>query len=198
MPFQISRWVTLTLLMVSASSWADTTPGSSIANQGIPQKGIAPCMSCHGTDGAGIAPTAYPRIAGMNAGYIARQLKNFRTGARNNPVMMPMAKNLSDKDIEAVSAYYAAMPIPAPAAQPPSGDANKIANHLAQWGDWSGRTLPACAQCHAADGNGIGAIFPGITAQHAGYIKAQLLAWKTGGEIKRPIGPDEEHRRSTD
>ena len=188
MPFRFSRRIALTLLMVSASSWADTNPGVSIANQGIPEKGVAPCMSCHGPDGAGMAPTAYPRIAGMNAGYIIRQLKNFRIGMRSNPVMMPMAKNLSDKDIEAVSAYYAEMPIPSPAAQPPSDDAKKIANDLIQWGDWNGRTLPACTQCHATDGNGIGSFFPGITAQHSGYIKAQLLAWKAGTRSNDPLG----------
>lgn len=71
--------------------------------------------------------------------------------------MMTMVKNLSDDDITAVSAYYAAMPIPAPAqeAQPPAGDTEKTASELAQWGDWSRRTLPACAQCHGENGAGV-------------------------------------------
>ena len=179
----------LMLSIVLGPVWAEsqTNLGEQIAKQGTP-KGVAPCMTCHGPDGGGMAPTAYPRIAGLDAAYMAKQLADFRAGTRGNPIMMPMAKNLTEAEIAAVSAYYAGLPIPAPAAQPPAGDVKKTAEDLAQWGDWTGRGLPACAQCHAPGGNGIGAHFPGLAAQQASYIKAQLLAWQSGTRANDPLG----------
>ncbi len=161
--------------------------GAKIAEQGT-AKGVAPCMTCHGADGGGMAATGYPRIAGLDADYMAKQLGDFRAGTRNNPVMMPMAMNLTEEEIAAVSAYYAAMPIPAPAAQPPDDAAAKAAMDLALWGDWTARGLPSCGQCHAPDGNGIGSHFPGIANQPASYTKAQLQAWKTGARSNDPLG----------
>ena len=169
----------------SADSAADS--GAKIAQQGTP-KGVAPCMTCHGANGAGMAPTAYPRIAGLDADYMAKQLRDFRVGMRNNPIMMPMAKNLTDDEITAVSAYYAAMPAPTPTALAPADDLTKTAVDLVRWGDWTGRDLPACGQCHAPDGNGIGSHFPGIAGQQASYIKAQLQAWKAGTRANDPLG----------
>ena len=179
----------LLLSIVLGPVWAEsqTSLGEQIAKQGTP-KGVAPCMTCHGPDGGGMAPTAYPRIAGLDAAYMAKQLADFRAGTRGNPIMMPMAKNLTEEEVAAVSAYYAGLPIPAPTAQPPAGDVKKTAEDLAQWGDWTGRGLPACAQCHAPGGNGIGAHFPGVAAQQASYIKAQLLAWQSGTRANDPLG----------
>jgi len=99
-----------------------------------------------------------------------------------------MAANLGDEEIAAVAAYYAAMSVPAPAAQSPAEDAVKIAVHLVEWGDWKGRGLPGCAECHGPAGNGIGSSFPGIAGRHAGYIKAQLQAWKGGTRSNDPFG----------
>ncbi len=161
--------------------------GARIAQQGT-AKGVASCMTCHGADGGGMAATGYPRIAGLDADYMAKQLGDFRAGKRNNPVMVPMAMNLTEEEIAAVSAYYEVMPIPVPAAQPPDDSVSKAAVDLALWGDWTGRGLPSCGHCHAPDGNGIGSHFPGIADQPASYIKAQLQAWQTGARMNDPLG----------
>ena len=177
----------LALVLGPARAESPISLGEHIAQQGTP-KGVAPCMTCHGPDGGGMAPTGYPRIAGLDAGYMAKQLADFKAGTRGNPIMMPMAKNLTDQEIAAVSAYYASLPIPAATAEAPTGATLKSAEDLVQWGDWSGRGLPACAQCHAPGGNGIGAHFPGVAAQQASYIKAQLLAWQSGTRTNDPLG----------
>jgi thiosulfate dehydrogenase len=180
--------IAVTILVSPAAAAADATDlGAKIAQQGTP-KGVAPCMTCHGADGAGMAATGYPRIAGLDAGYLIKQLGDLHAGRRSHPVMTPMAANLTEPEIAAVSAYYAAMPVPALPGQALPEDLAKIAGDLDQWGDWSGRGLPACAQCHAPDGNGIGSAFPGIAAQQAGYIKAQLQAWKAGTRANDPLG----------
>ena len=63
------------------------------------------CVACHGMGGIGITDQ-YPNLAGQKAPYLESQLKAFRDGTRNNPIMSPMAKQLSDNDIANLAAYY--------------------------------------------------------------------------------------------
>lgn len=185
---KISRGAAVLFVLIVCSgttAGSDDDLGAKIASQGTSQ-GTPPCMTCHGPDGAGIAAAGYPRLAGMDAGYIAAQLRRFRSGERANVVMAAM--KLTDAEIAAVSEYYAALPIPDIGAEPPSAEISKTARDLAEWGDWTDRGLPACAQCHAPGGNGVGSVFPGISAQQASYIKTQLQAWKTGTRADGPLG----------
>ena len=64
------------------------------------------CMACHGPDGNSINPL-WPKLAGQHAPYMVKQLKDFKSGARKDPVMAPMAVPLSDQDIENLAAYFA-------------------------------------------------------------------------------------------
>jgi cytochrome c553 len=64
------------------------------------------CQACHGLDGKSIAPT-YPNLAGQHESYLVKALADYRAGRRTNPVMAPMAANLSDQDIEDLAAWYA-------------------------------------------------------------------------------------------
>jgi cytochrome c553 len=161
--------------------------GTEIARQGT-SKGVPPCATCHGAEGAGTDVAGYPRIAAMDAEQMVKQLEDFRTGRRNNAPMSPIATNLTQEEIAAVSIYYAALPMPAPVAKPPAKEVARIAEELARWGDWSDRGLPACAQCHGPDGDGIGASFPGISGQQASYLLSQLKAWRAGTRTNDPLG----------
>ena len=179
---------TLLLLLPCAAMAGDGAElGARIAAQGTPD-GVAPCTSCHMPDGAGIAAAGFPRIAGMNADYMARQLRDFAGGQRQNPTMMPVAKALTAPEIVAVADYYAGLPVPPVATEAAGSAGTEAAAELARVGDWSKRSLPACTQCHGSGGNGIGAAFPGIAGQHASYIKAQLLAWRAGSRANDPLG----------
>ncbi|MDY0331034.1 MAG: cytochrome c [Thiomonas sp.] len=64
------------------------------------------CFACHGADGHAILPT-YPNLAGQNKDYLVLTLRQFRDGSRPNPVMGPMAKPLSDSDIDQIAMYFA-------------------------------------------------------------------------------------------
>jgi cytochrome c553 len=68
----------------------------------------AMCAGCHGADGISVVPT-YPNLAGQKEAYIITTLKGFRDGTRKNATMNPMAKPLSDADIENLAAYYAGL-----------------------------------------------------------------------------------------
>lgn len=66
----------------------------------------AVCAACHGADGNSANPM-WPSLAGQHAPYLVKQMKDFKSGARKDPVMAPMAKPLSDQDIENLAAYFA-------------------------------------------------------------------------------------------
>src|SRR5690349_6308945 len=65
------------------------------------------CTACHGPSGNSVNPE-WPRLAGQSAVYIAEQLRLFKAGVRDNPVMKPLAASLSDQDINDVAVYYEA------------------------------------------------------------------------------------------
>ncbi len=179
-------------LMLSASCFAD---GATIAKSG---GGAVPaCLTCHGAAGEGVAQAGFPRLAGLGATYLQRQLDAFADGTRVNDVMMPIAKALSVADRAEVSAYYAALPAPAapvsvlpptsvaaPAARPAAAS---VGATLATRGRWADK-LPACEQCHGPGGRGVGPDFPALTGQSASYLANQLTAWKTGARPPGPMG----------
>jgi cytochrome c553 len=66
----------------------------------------ATCIACHGPGGIAVAPI-YPNLNGQKEQYLVTQLKAFRDGSRQNPIMEPMAKNLSDTEIADLSAFLA-------------------------------------------------------------------------------------------
>ena len=68
----------------------------------------AVCHACHGPEGVSSNP-AWPNLAGQKSPYLVKQLKAFREGTREDPTMTPMAKPLTDKNIEDIAAYYASL-----------------------------------------------------------------------------------------
>jgi cytochrome c553 len=68
------------------------------------------CAACHGLDGATSTAPEYPKLAGQYPDYLAKALKDYKSGARKNAIMAGFAQSLTAKDIENVSAYFAAQP----------------------------------------------------------------------------------------
>ncbi|WP_333843042.1 c-type cytochrome [Pelomicrobium sp.] len=73
------------------------------------QKAIQ-CQACHGLDGLARIPQA-PQLAGQNAVYLEKALKEYRSGARKDEMMSVVAKGLSDQDIRDLAAYYQSIEI---------------------------------------------------------------------------------------
>jgi len=67
------------------------------------------CQACHGLDGNSQTPD-YPKLGGQQPDYLAKALRDYKSGQRKNPIMAGFAGSLSDKDIENVAAYYASQP----------------------------------------------------------------------------------------
>ena len=65
----------------------------------------ATCAGCHGAQGVSNNPL-WPNLAGQQEAYLVKQLQAFREGTRSDPMMSPMAKPLSDTEIQNLAAYY--------------------------------------------------------------------------------------------
>jgi cytochrome c553 len=64
------------------------------------------CAACHGADGNS-ATADFPRIAGQPADYLVKAMRDYKSGARKNPIMAPQMANLSRRDMEDLAAFYA-------------------------------------------------------------------------------------------
>lgn len=74
------------------------------------KKAIEVCAACHGQDGATPTVPEYPKLAGQYPDYLAKALRDYKSGARKNAIMAGFAQTLTAQDIENVSAYFAAQP----------------------------------------------------------------------------------------
>ncbi|WP_329741687.1 c-type cytochrome [Dyella sp. A6] len=156
----------------TSTAVADLKPGDPKAGQGK----AAACGACHGMDGNSTDPQ-YPKLAGQNAQYIVHQLENFKSGKRQNPIMLGMATPLSAQDMRDIAAYFASQHV-----SPGVADTALVAEgeKVYREGDTK-RGVPACMACHSMDGSGNpGAMYPQLAGQHAQYVEAQLKAWHDG------------------
>jgi cytochrome c553 len=159
-----------------AAAKADPAKGGSLYDTGDNARGLPACASCHGAGGNSTINTN-PKLAGQIDTYIHKQLVDFTTPARNNPVMTTYAKMLTDDEKKNIAAWLATQ-------QPKQGAArNKDTLELGRKiyrGGIADRGVAACASCHGATGAGLPAQYPRLAGQHQDYTVAQLQAFKTG------------------
>ena len=152
------------------------TQANAAGNAEAGQARSATCAACHGVDGNSVNPQ-WPSIAGQDSGYIARQLKAFKSGERENPLMSPQAMGLSDQDVEDLAAFFSSQSIvggTADAELAPAGE------RLYRGGNLEAN-IAACAACHGPSGSGNPpASYPALAGQHAEYTVAQLRAYREG------------------
>lgn len=150
--------------------------------------GVPPCSSCHGTSGEGNANAGFPRLAGLPAEYLQRQLGYFAGGQRQDAVMMPIAKVLTADEAKALADYYSHLPAPSKVAPLAAGTrVSDLGKQLALRGRWADN-VPACTQCHGEGGVGVGADFPALAGQSSVYLVNQLQAWQKGTRDPGPMG----------
>jgi cbb3-type cytochrome c oxidase subunit III len=161
---------------VAETAKVDAHAGPLFGDAKTGESKAAVCGACHGMDGN---PTdkQYPKLAGQNEAYIARQLGLFKSQKRQNPIMLGFAATLGDQDMHDVGAYFAgktSLPGVADDALVERGQA------LYRGGD-SKLGIPACMACHGPDGRGMaGAGFPQLAGQWTDYVATKLKDWKAG------------------
>lgn len=152
------------------------------------QASAAICMACHQADGNGMnipGGESWPRLAGIDANYMYKQLVEFKNGQRVNASMMPFATMLTDQQMKDLAVYYSQLPAGAGAGGEVDAELLAYGEKLVTVGDWDRYIVP-CGTCHGPGNKGAGQHFPGIAGQHAGYIESQLMAWKEGQRDNDP------------
>ena len=138
----------------------------------------AMCAGCHGSDGNGMASNPlYPKLAGQIPEYLDKQLKDFKSGARKDPIMSGMAAALSPADMNNVAAYFSSLKTKPGVAD--NADLAKEGEKIYRGGD-AKSGVSACMSCHGPSGQGIPPRFPRVSWQNAAYTEKQLLAFKAG------------------
>ena len=136
----------------------------------------ATCLGCHTADGSRGSP-ANPILQGQHPEYLVKQLSEFKSGKRKNPIMMGMVATLSEEDMKQVAAFYSAK-----VAKPGFAKIKEtvLLGEQIYRGGIAAKAVPACAGCHSPNGAGIPAQYPRLGGQHADYAEAQLLAFRSG------------------
>ena len=141
------------------------------------------CFSCHGVNGNSINP-AWPNLAGQHAGYIAKQLADFKAGTeRNDPLMMGQVTALSPQDMEDLGAFFAKQ-------KPSQGSAEEDKVALGKQLYMGGKAsvgLAACMSCHGPSGAGNPAAkYPMVSGQHAAYTIKAMKDFRSGARTNDP------------
>lgn len=181
------------LVAVMGVAMGGFTMGAHAAAAGDAKAGEAKaalCGGCHGADGNS-EDAMYPRLAGQYAGYIAKQVKDFKAGSRaNNDMMAGMAASVeADQDALDIGAYYA--------QQKMTKSLTSSNKDLAAAGEKIFRNgnpetgVYACINCHGESGkgkSGNNSVFPVIGGQHRDYIIKQLKDFRADTRANDPAG----------
>lgn len=172
------RVMAVVALFALGTAQAAQTPAA--AKPGDAQAGAAKaavCGACHGMDG-NASDKQYPKLAGQQETYTARQLVLFKGGQRQNPVMAGFAAPLTEQDMRDLGAFFATKQ-----ALPGVADEKLVARgeQLYRRGD-AKLGVPACMACHGPGGRGNpGAGYPQLAGQWTDYVAAKLKEWHDGG-----------------
>ncbi len=157
------------------------------------------CAGCHGEFGQGGGDGEYPRLAGLPAKYLAKQLHQFKIQERNSVAMSMYAtdREISATDLLDISIYLSELELltimPDFAADTSSLEklqiARRVFNVARHDGDVErGRDIYAtqCAKCHGKDGLGKGSM-PQLVGQYTDYLRIQIEDFQTGKRINEPM-----------
>ena len=176
-------------LLAAVSAGLVATSHSALAADPAKAKTIVTtvCAACHNADGnSSIAVN--PKLAGQQADYIYKQLRNFKGAEgkppeRTNAIMNGMAAGLSDDDMKNLAAYFSDQKRKPEAAK--NRETIEYAQKLYRAGDAT-KGLPACAACHGPTGAGMPAQFPLIAGQFPEYTESQLKGFRAGERANDP------------
>lgn len=167
------------------------------------------CAGCHGEYGQGGKDGEYPRLAGMPAAFVARQLLLFRDRARTNLAMVEYVdhRQMPDEDIAHIAVYLAGIELPSrlpPADESAPGfdayqrllDSKRVIQIPIAPGDTAaGEKIyrRECDSCHGADGMGkTDEAVPMLAGQYTNYLERQVEKYNRRQRIHDPDDPDDD------
>lgn len=133
------------------------------------------CAGCHNQDGNSEIPEN-PKLSGLDAGYIARQLADFKSGNRHGSVMVNIIPMIDEKEYKSLAVFFSVQK----RTNTSTADANLVAQGKLIFDDGIlGSAVPACAGCHNEDGSGTPK-YPRLAGQNAPYVVQQMQDFKNG------------------
>lgn len=154
----------------------DPAKGEILYTKGDAGRNVIACVSCHGPAGNSTI-VQNPKLAAQHEAYTYKQLADFKTPERNNPIMTPISKGLTDEEMKNLAAYLNAQAAKPGAAK--NKDTVEIGKQIYRAGI-AEKNVPACAGCHSPTGAGIPAQFARLAGQHQEYTAAQLVNFRSG------------------
>ena len=135
------------------------------------------CAGCHGVDGNAAIPN-YPKLAGQHVGYLVKQMSDFKSGKRKDPIMSAQVANLSAQDMEDVAAYFSSQTVKVGAA---TDKAKREMGERIYRGGIETKGVAACMACHSPNGAGNPAAkFPALSGQNADYTSKTMRDLRDG------------------
>jgi cytochrome c553 len=176
----------LPLFALAAATAVYANEQAAVGPAGDPAKGKAiaatVCVACHNADGNSTIPTN-PKLAGQHAEYLFKQMRNFKSGERANPIMQGMISAYNEDQMRDLSAWFAAQSQKPEVAK--NDESIEAGRKLFRGGNVA-KGLPACSGCHGPAGAGIPGRFPRISGQFSDYIETQLKAFRLGDRANDP------------
>ena len=155
---------------------ADPAKGEALYTKGDAARNVVACVSCHGAAGNSTI-VQNPKLAAQHEAYTYKQLAEFKSTGRTNPIMTPISKGLTEEEMKNLSAYLNVQ------AAKPGAAKNKETVETGKQIYRAGiaeKNVPACAGCHSPTGAGIPAQFARLAGQHQEYTAAQLVSFRSG------------------
>jgi len=165
-----------------AAAKADPAKGATLYDSGDNARGLPACVSCHGAAGNSTI-AANPKLSNQIEAYTHKQLVDFTSPQRVNPIMSTYAKMLTDEEKRNVAAYLATQKAKPGAAK--NKDTVELGRKIYR-GGIAEKGVAACASCHGATGSGIPVQFPRLAGQQQDYTVAQLVNFRTGARSNSP------------
>jgi cytochrome c553 len=136
------------------------------------------CAACHGENGVPPEqPFPVPVIWGQNLGYLIFQLRDFKSGARKNDNMSPIAEALDPSDLMPLAQYFAKKKWPALQQKQPAADVAAVAQRA--------NAAVVCTSCHQEGFKGDGTQ-PRLAGQVAAYLQKTMTDFSTGARGNNP------------
>jgi len=178
----LAAFLTVSLLAATASAAdAPAAPKVDLAKGAASYATV--CVACHAADGNSTVPLQ-PSLAQQHPEYTLKQLLEFKSGARADPIMLGFATMLSEEDARNISGWLATQK-----AKPGfATDKDKVlAGERIFRGGIPDRNVPACAGCHSPNGAGIPSQYPRLSGQHTDYTVKQMVAFRDGTRANNAV-----------
>lgn len=165
----------LLFFAAAAFSVADEAGGGDIAEYAAVAGLIKTCEVCHGAEGVS-SQQQFPILAGQEFYYLYVQLKDFKSGLRDDPIMSPLASALEKDQMKLLSQYFSEQSWP---------ETNYFSNDASTRSGLTVITAGQCVACHLGAFHGNSRV-PRLAGQHPEYLAKTMLDFKTKSRKNSP------------